>query len=484
VVLAKVAASGAVWLGGFRAVSDDDFSRTVIAEQWARAPRLDPTGTSWLPFPFWVTGAAMKLAGRGIDTARASAALLGVAAALLVYVAARWLGASRVAATGGAVAAAVFPWSARLGVATVPELPTAALTVAAMAALAPPVDLRRRILGGAALLAATLSRYEAWPVALAFAAFCVLDAREREQGKLLLVAAALAVAGPVAWMAWNQAAHDDALHFWARVSSYRQALGTGAEGGVASRLWAYPVAMVREEPEVVALFVAGAAALALRHGLSALRARLAPQARPAAVALVQIAALSLALVKDGAPTHHPERALLAALILVALAGASLAVEALSPGVDAPRSARLLRNAMSVALAFVPVAGLIRAGRPPWDLARREGEEAMGRAAARAARPGEPILIEVADYGYLAAMAALGRPEDAIADRSVDPREARVASSFADAEVLRRKSAASGARWAVARDGEPARAALGSPVTEQGGWALFRVAPAPPPPVGR
>jgi hypothetical protein len=51
------AAIGA-WLlaRGFSHVSDDDYARTVIAEQFAHAPRLDPSGTSWLPLPFWVAG--------------------------------------------------------------------------------------------------------------------------------------------------------------------------------------------------------------------------------------------------------------------------------------------------------------------------------------------------------------------------------------------------------------------------------------------
>ena len=48
--LAIVAASRAIAslsvLGfGFRAVSDDDYSRVVIAEGWALSPKLDPSGT-------------------------------------------------------------------------------------------------------------------------------------------------------------------------------------------------------------------------------------------------------------------------------------------------------------------------------------------------------------------------------------------------------------------------------------------------------
>ena len=85
-----------------------------------------------------------------------------------------------------------------------------------------------------------------------------------------------------------------------------------------------------------------------------------------------------------------------------------------------------------------------------------------------------MLIEVADYGYLAVTAALGRPEDAVPDRSVDPRDGPSASSFSETAALRRRVVASGARWAAARPGAPARAALGAPVAQRGAWALFRV----------
>ena len=105
-------------------------------------------------------------------------------------------------------------------------------------------------------------------------------------------------------------------------------------------------------------------------------------------------------------------------------------------------------------------------------AHRADEEAIGRAAASLARPGEPVLVEVADYGYLAMQAALGRPEDAVPDRSVDPREAKTAESFADAAALRRRLAETHARWAAAKLGAPVEAVLGPPVATRGAWGLF------------
>jgi hypothetical protein len=112
-----------------------------------------------------------------------------------------------------------------------------------MAALVPPVDatdperafVSRRLWGGLALLAATLSRYEAWPIAAAFALLAGVGAR----GKTLALAAGaglLALLGPAGWIAWNRHAHGEALHFLGRVAAYRKAVG-GVEPGALARLF-------------------------------------------------------------------------------------------------------------------------------------------------------------------------------------------------------------------------------------------------------
>ena len=462
VALSKAAAVLVVLGSGFRAVSDDDFARVVIAEQWARAPQLDASGTSWLPAPFWMVGSAMRALGRDLAVAREAALVSGLLAALLVLQAARWMGEDRDAALGGAVLAAIFPWSARLGVATVPELLTAALTLLAAAALGGPA--RRRLWGGAALFVATLSRYEAWPVALVFALCCAAEARRADRGAraALGLGALTALAGPAAWMLWNHTSHGDALHFLARVAAYRQALGGGGEAGAGARFLAYPLSMVREEPELLAMLAAAAAMTAL--GGPALRARLKPYARPAALAVAQIAALSLAMIRDGAPTHHPERAVLMALLLAAVAAGGLSVHLLrEPGWGRP-----LALAAVVGLA----AALARPRVPAEGFAERRDEAAIGAAAAAAAHPGDAILVEVADYGWLAVAAGLGRPEDVIPDRSVDPRAPREPSSFDDAGALSRRVTGSGARFVVAHAAEQVNEVLGRPIAVRGAWALW------------
>ncbi|XXY53893.1 hypothetical protein WME91_22410 [Sorangium sp. So ce269] len=499
VVLAKAAVSALVLALGFRAVSDDDFARVVLAQEWAHAPRLDPTGTSWLPAPFWLNGALFRVLGRifapTLEVARAVAFALGLASAALVYVSARWITGDRRAALAGGLLAGAFPWSACLGVATVPELPTAALSLFAVASLvtppagpAPPAG--RALLGAFALVIATLSRYEPWPLAVVFAAMALLAAARLGQGRAaqakLALAALVALAGPAAWVAWNRVAHGDALHFLARVASYRNAVSPGGDGTLL-RLFAYPAAMVREEPELFLSPVAlaliawrarrGAAPGAARPFPPLLRAA-RPYALPGAVAALQIAALSLALVRDGAPTHHPERATLLALLLLALAVGDLSARAFRGASSGAR--RALGGALLVVL-FLGVFFRPHLRREHFN--PRTDEVAIGRAAAELTPPSAPVLVEVVDYGHLATLAALGRPGSAHPDRSIDPRDPPVPSSFDDPASLARRAADVGAAYLLGRVRPSVIDLAGPPLATRGAWGLW-AAPAgrgaPPP----
>jgi hypothetical protein len=304
-----------------------------------------------------------------------------------------------------------------------------------------------------------------------FAALCVLEARPREAPRMALAGAALlALAGPLSWLVSNRIHHGDALHFVARVTAYRQALGGPAAGGM-ERFLTYPSALVHEAPEVVALLtIALVLSVATRRRLPSPRA----YARPVAIVTLQILALSLAMVKDTAPTHHPERAMLTAMILGAMAGGAL----LTRAVQALSRPAALAGAIAAALGFAAAASTT----PRGDLAHRADEVAIGEAAARFVRPGERALVEVPDYGYLAIEAAFGRP--LLEDRSIDPRDPRVASSFEpegtptgeplDTGPFAARVASADATWVIARRSALARAVLGAPVETRGGWGLFRV----------
>jgi hypothetical protein len=477
VALAKALVCTLVLALGFRAVSDDDFARVVIAQSWALSPKLDPTGTSWLPFPFWLTGGVMLAAGRALFVARAFAFACGVGSAVLILFAARRIAHDSRGALLGAVLAAIFPWSARLGVATVPELPTAALGLFAMTSLVgPDPGGRVRIAGAAALFVATLSRYESWPVAMAFAALSVVDAFREREGRArlaILFSAGLALVGPALWIAWNHHARGSALDFLDRVAAYKRALG-GADESVLSRLFTYPIATARHEPELFGALVI-LLGTALTPGLRRLaREALGPYARPLAIALFQLAALSAAMVKDGTPTHHPERAVLLLQLLLAILVGDLA------RLLVPRAGRRARVLSAMAATGVLALSLIIVRR--WyrgeDFLHRTDEVAVGEAARALVPPGERVLVEVVDYGHFAVTAGFGRPEDVVLDRDLDPRKPAVASSFADRAALGRRLGETGARWLIGRPSAATAEVLGPPRLVHGSFGLWASRQAP------
>ena len=142
---------------------------------------------------------------------------------------------------------------------------------------------------------------------------------------------------------------------------------------------------------------------------------------------IQVAALSLAMVRDGGPTQHPERALLSAMLLAAAcAGAQLATLLRH---------RRVHELLGLGLVVTLVACFARSRRPMERFVDRQDEVAIGKASANVVPSGETILVEVEDYGWLAATAALGRPEDIVPDRSIDPRSPRRASSFQEGTAI-------------------------------------------------
>lgn len=466
VVAAKALVSSLVLAGGFRALSDDDYARIVIAQRFAESPSLDPSGTSWLPFPFWLNGGAMLLLGPSVETAQVVAFALGLGSALAVWVALRWLGAGRPGALLGALLASVFPYSAWLGVAAVPELPSAALCLLGMASLAR--GGRARLAGAVALSAAGLSRYEAWPMAAVFALFCLRDAwRDRTAARL--GPALIAAAGPVAWLLHGAFRHGSALFFVKRVSEYRRAVGAGSSDAWQALL-GFPSMLARCEPELFAFaLVALAAALALGA-----RAVLARHARVLVALAAVLAFLVVGDLRDGAPTHHGERALLALWLgLAALGGDALA--------EAWRRARGPARAALVALPglmIAPMAGVVR----PWYGQRdafidRSAELAMGRVAARAAAPSGRLLIDSEDFGFYAVMAGFAAPSrsEPVDDR--DPRRPRV-DAPSNPAALRARLEESRADWLVVGAARRALAErLGVLERDGGQLLLVRLTPA-------
>lgn len=403
----KLAASLLFILWGFQGISDDDFSRTATAQTFSVAPSLDPSASSWLPLPFWLNGAVMAVFGPSWTTARGLAVVLGILSVWTVRVAAGWLVKDRTSAFVGAAIVAILPWSLRLGVSPVPELPTAALSLLALASLAAPSG-ERRLLGAAALLVGSLCRYEPWFLSAGFVGVIAYEtARARKVEAANVLACATVAVAPIGWMIWNQHRYGDPLMFLHMVSSYKDAIDHGA---TLQRATAYLYATTRAEPELLIL----AGVLAWRARREDLRELGNGFAKPALVALFLFVTLTVSNLKGGAPTHHNERAVLVIHLGLAVFVGALLVEGL-------RQQRLGRPFHRVA--FAAVLFPIGFGLRSWVLyreayAHRETELAIGAEVKRHVPPNDKVLVEVLDYGFYAIEVGSERPWSFVQSQAV------------------------------------------------------------------
>jgi hypothetical protein len=442
IALTRALISLACLWSGFRAVSDDDYSRVVIAARFAHHPALDPSGTSWLPLPFWLYGVPMALLGDSLLVARGVAVLLGAASAVLVWVAARLLGLSERAALWGALGTVVLPYGAWLSAATVPEAPTAALLLVGLVTLVRP-EAKIRGWGGVALGAACFCRYEAWAPAVVFGVLTAWEAA-RSRRRALWLGAAFATVPIALWLLHGVVRHGDALFFVARVRQYRAALG-GEAHGWGSALWQTPLSLVRFEPELFAV-TAVALGLSLRGGRSPFTAA---AWRPVIALSALVVFLVVADITGGSATHHPERSLLPVFWFLALVAAGLVVRLAD---EEARPWRLPGLAIPLALA---ASLLLRPDVRKTFVDRREEEQIGGVLRSLDA---DRVAIDTADFGFFAVQAALGFGKSWPLSEH-DPRRSeppRPASTGDLADRLRRDRA----EWLVTTS---ERRALGAPL---------------------
>lgn len=458
--LLKLGATALVLRCGFRAVSDDDYARVVIAQRFAENPTLDPTGTSWLPLPFYVYGGALRLLGSSLDIARGVAVMLGVGSALVAFWAARLLGLGRWGALCGAAVAATFPYAAYLGAATVPEAPTAALSLLAAATLETS-GFGLRLLGAGALFAATAARYEPWALSALFAGVTAFDAYKTRSPRLL-VPAAVALAFPALWLLHGIFVHGDATFFVSRVAAYRAALGP--ETALLSRLLHTPRAFFLGEPELT-LVVLCCALPALFFA----RPRTGPSLFRFSASLLAIFALSMAAdLRSTAATHHAERALLT----VWLGGALLL------GAAIERLRYLPTRVRHTLLGATVLAGslglLLRFRYPREPFVERASAVAIG-VSARAAGA-HTLGIDSPDYAFFAVQAGFGRPNATRVLDDRDPRKTRPRDLLAsDAQGLAEQLALAGIGWLALPQGRaPLARALGSVSAKNADWVLIKL----------
>lgn len=461
---------------GFVAVSDDDFARVAIAQNFAHTPRWDASGTSWLPAPFWLTGSAMMLLGKSFDVARCVAWLTSLASVIgfcgcgwAVGLHGRWLGLA-------GVWFAALPHAVWLGLATVPEGYTAVLALGGLCALRG--STRVQMLGAVAVALATLCRYETWPIALVVAGYHLVAGFRTADVARRVAVAATSLAGIAAWLANGAVSHESALFFVKRVSDYRAAIG-GTPGGWLAVLGNYPKALFVEEPVLLALVVASGgwalsrgwrskpnveAAGSLARGVSdSNHVPAAAMTELVCGAAAVVAFLVWGDVTNGAPTHHPERALLPVwLIAILVATHWLArPKALSPlrfdatvgdnpspgpaaassrpssgETHTATSERMLRSGTALTAALATLAlgsGLVRAAEK--QFVDRSHELSLGKALGPELTSESRLWLETEGYGYVAVSVGSQKPWLVDGFNAGDPRQAAHPPPFANPTAL-------------------------------------------------
>jgi hypothetical protein len=213
-------------------------------------------------------------------------------------------------------------------------------------------------------------------------------------------------------MAWNAYAHGSAVHFVARVTTFRQTIGA-AGIPLGEKLLGYPRALVTETPEVAGLGVVGLAALAGLTGLGGVGGREATEGLRARWRWAVGAMLAILVflvwgdVHDGAPTHHPARAL-AAMWWVLVGMGVDAVVTLGGRLAPSRRAPVAGIAVLAGLAWcvwLPSRWADAPGRS--DTERREGEIARGLELR--ARGVAHVEVTPCAFEHFALLAAWGEP---------------------------------------------------------------------------
>jgi hypothetical protein len=378
--------------------------------------------------------------GASLAKARVVAFVLGLLGAMGAWTAGRWLGLSRKASLLGVIIGCALPYAAWLGVATTPDYFASILILLACSSLARSC-LHIRTFGAAAIFVATLSRYEAWPVAATWAVFTSIEAVRSKNWRFAALVL-LVLAAPLGWMLHGATQHCDALFFVKRVVGYRRALGV-VDGGAVSHLVATPTHLLKDAPELWTIAAVSAIGALLRKQRPFRRHWLRPLLAVFSIAVFLIAGDW----RDGAATHHVGRSLLPIWLFIGLltAGTIVSFARRTVGVTKFVGFALVVGVYCFALVVL---------RPTWTkfdaFSPRIEETAIGSLASAKSAMGQRLAIDTGDYGYFAVQAAFAHPNDvAILDKH-DPRLAAIPDAFASSATLHFALEQNQARWLVAQ----------------------------------
>jgi len=254
------------WDPPWTALTWDDFTRVLIAQEWAAAPEVVPD-LVWLPLHTWVLGSAFALVGgafanspMALAAVLHTAALIGAAAVVgrTAYQLTRsWI--------GGLIAFATLlfaPWGFYLSLSGLGETFYYLAVAVAMAGVVRWTTSRRiggLVMAAGGIAVASTLRYEGWWLAVAWAG--VLLWTESRKGGLRRIPTSAWIAAlapftvPAMWMGVNWAISGSPI-FFATESARYFLTAYGALESIPARLLYYPLSLLRSAPLLVPVLLA------------------------------------------------------------------------------------------------------------------------------------------------------------------------------------------------------------------------------------
>src|SRR5262245_2656053 len=215
----KLLLAGALLHAGFVALSGDEFLRALIAQEWARRPFLlstefDTASSLWLPLPFWLNGAILRIVPRLSLVPVSVNVTLSLGGLLYLCGIARRL-FDHTAGLLTVILVAALPWHVWLSISGMAEIPLLFFLSAAFYYLCrweTQPAARWALLSGLAALGGTMVRPEGWLYAVPLSARFATDGLRTRRWSLLVAAAApWGFVG--CWLLFNYVAYGEPWHF-------------------------------------------------------------------------------------------------------------------------------------------------------------------------------------------------------------------------------------------------------------------------------
>ncbi len=264
VLLIRLAIGALLWSPVYSALTWDDFTRVLIARNWASDPFVS-ADIVWLPAQTWLLGSLFRVTGdlfsqNPMLLVAILNTVLVVGTALVVRHSTRLLTGSE---TGGWLALLIIlfsPWGFYASLSGLAEPIYYLATAVAFASLVhTALDGETRWWGAAGVALAAATRYEGWWLAVAWSLTIGWIQWKKPERRLAIgnwLPLGLPFAVPAGWMVYNRVTTGSPLTFLHRSAEYFSS-AFGGPPTVLGRIVYYPAALLRADALLLVLILLG-----------------------------------------------------------------------------------------------------------------------------------------------------------------------------------------------------------------------------------